>query len=104
MESLIYGITWKNHLKMRKPYLTKRFRKDLAKIIKSNRYKKDDLLKIVDTIANELPLERKHLDHDLTGNFAGHRECHIKPDWLLIYRLEPDRLVLVRTGSHSELF
>ena len=89
---------------MRTPYSTKRFKKDLAKVVKSNRYKKEDLLNIIEKIANNLPLDHRHLDHNLTGNWEGYRECHIKPDWLLIYRLEPNKLILVRTGSHSDLF
>jgi mRNA interferase YafQ len=51
-------------------------------------------------------LPENYKDHPLTGNWVGHRECHIQPDWLLIYRVEDDTLVLVltRTGSHSDLF
>ena len=51
-----------------------------------------------------LPVQNK--DHELTGDWAGHRECHIQPDWLLVYRIEDDVLVLTlsRTGSHSDLF
>ena len=52
------------------------------------------------------PLPEKNRDHDLSGDWVGHRECHILPDWLLIYRIEDDVLVLTlaRTGSHSDLF
>ncbi|HBK53325.1 MAG TPA: type II toxin-antitoxin system mRNA interferase toxin, RelE/StbE family, partial [Syntrophomonas wolfei] len=51
-------------------------------------------------------LPQKYLDHPLTGNYAGHRECHITPDWLLIYKIEKDILILslTRTGTHSDLF
>ena len=54
----------------------------------------------------EKPLPNKNRDHDLSGDWIGHRECHILPDWLLIYRIEDDVLVLTlaRTGSHSDLF
>jgi len=50
--------------------------------------------------------QKKHKDHALTGNLVGHRECHILPNWLLIYRIDGDVLVLTlaRTGSHSDLF
>ena len=50
--------------------------------------------------------QRKNKDHELTGDWVGHRECHIQPDWLLIYRIEDDVLVLTlaRTGTHSDLF
>jgi len=52
-----------------------------------------------------MPLEPQYRDHDLSGNWAGYRDCHIKPDLLLIYRKpDPDTLQLARLGSHSELF
>lgn len=57
-------------------------------------------------LANGESLDPKHKDHPLSGNWVGHRECHISPDWLLIYRYDDDVLVLTltRTGSHSDLF
>ena len=57
-------------------------------------------------MANEKTLLPKNKDHSLTGNYEGFRECHITPDWLLIYRIEENNLVLVllRTGTHSDLF
>ena len=66
-----------------------------------------DLLKdIVTKLANGEPLEERHKDHPLSGDWMGHRECHILPDWLLVYRIEDDVLVLTlsRTGTHSDLF
>lgn len=61
---------------------------------------------VITDLANAVPLPEKHGDHALSGNWAGYRECHILPDWLLIYRLEGDVLVLTltRTGTHSDLF
>ena len=61
---------------------------------------------VVDRLRQGLPLEERHHDHELKGRFAGFRECHIKPDWLLIYLLENEilTLTLVDTGSHSDLF
>ncbi|MBR0411724.1 MAG: type II toxin-antitoxin system YafQ family toxin [Eubacterium sp.] len=61
---------------------------------------------IVDKLRQGIPLEKKHHDHELKGNYAGFRECHIKPDWLLIYLIENDilTLTLVDTGTHSDLF
>lgn len=50
------------------------------------------------------PLEAKFRDHILTGQYKGTRECHIEPDWLLVYELTENELVLVRTGTHSDLF
>ena len=60
---------------------------------------------IIRALAKGEKLAEKHRDHALTGNWIGHRECHITPDWLLIYRIEDDVLVLTlaRTGSHSDL-
>ena len=60
---------------------------------------------VVDTLLAEKPLDAKHRDHALTGNYDGFRECHIQPDWLLIYRADRDALILTatRTGTHSEL-
>lgn len=61
---------------------------------------------IIAKLAQGTPLPASNRDHELTGNYAGHRECHIQPDWLLIYRIESDVLVLTltRTGTHSDLF
>ena len=79
------------------------FKKDLKKLKSSNR-NEDDLLDVIDFLSNEEALDTKYRDHALTGNYVGHRECHLAPDWLLIYRTTETELVLVRTGSHSELF
>jgi len=60
---------------------------------------------VLDTLLEEKTLDEKYRDHALTGNYIGFRECHIQPDWLLIYRVERDELVLIasRTGTHSDL-
>ena len=89
---------------MRAIVQTSQFKQDLKKIKHSGRYKLDDLLAVIDTLACDKTLAKKHKAHDLTGNWQTHKECHIKPDWLLIYQLLDDKLVLVRTGSHSDLF
>lgn len=64
------------------------------------------LEEVVERLAMGEPLPEKNRDHALTGDWVGHRECHVQPDWLLIYRMEGDVLVLTlaRTGSHSDLF
>lgn len=64
------------------------------------------LTDIVTKLANEEPLPAKNRDHALTGNYKGMRECHIQPDWLLVYQVREEELVLalVRTGSHADLF
>ncbi len=80
-----------------------RFKKDLEKLKSSNR-DEDELLAVIEFLANQQPLDAKFLDHPLIGNYVGCRECHIRPDWLLIYQTTEKDLLLVRTGSHSELF
>lgn len=64
-----------------------------------------DLVPVLVALAGDQPLESKHRDHDLSGDWAGYRDCHIKPDLVLIYRKpDADTLRLARLGSHSELF
>ena len=84
---------------------TSQFKKDF-KLAKQRGLNIALLKDIVTKLANGEPLEARHKDHPLSGNWIGHRECHIQPDWLLIYRIEDDILVLTlaRTGSHSDLF
>jgi mRNA interferase YafQ len=55
-------------------------------------------------LVDEKALDSRYKDHRLIGNWANHRECHIEPDWLLIYRIFDNKLYLERTGSHAELF
>lgn len=81
------------------------FKKDFKRI-KKRGYDISRLEKIVELLANEVPLPEQFKDHNLSGNYNGFRECHIAPDWLLIYQVNNNELVLVfsRTGSHSDLF
>ena len=92
---------------MLKVRLTKQFRKDLAKVKKRGLNEKK-LEKLVLMLASEKRLPAKYRDHALrnTQDFRNVRECHIEPDWLLVYRIENDTLTLylIRTGSHSDLF
>ncbi len=83
--------------------ITKQFKKDIKKLKKQ---KKDlgKLKVVIDTISEGLTLNEKYLDHKLIGNFSDARECHLEPDWLLIYEVFEDSIKLRRTGSHSELF
>lgn len=85
--------------------ITGRFKKDFKQ---AKKQKKDieKLLEVIERIANGEKLEAKWKDHALSGNYSGARECHIEPDWLLIYEMFEETLVLslLRTGSHSELF
>lgn len=82
-----------------------RFKKDL-KIIAKRGYDINLLINLIKLLADGLPLPEKHRDHALTGNWLNYRECHITSDWLLIYKIENDILVLTltRTGTHSDLF
>jgi mRNA interferase YafQ len=64
------------------------------------------LLEIIALLANDQPLPQKHRDHALTGNWTGYRECHVTPDWLLVYQKKGNTeliLSLIRIASHSEL-
>lgn len=81
-----------------------RFKKDLKSIKKQNKYNIDELKYVIKKLVNQEKLERKYNDHVLNGEYNGFRECHIRPDWLLIYLREDNGILLSRTGSHSELF
>lgn len=82
-----------------------KIRKDL-RLARKRGLKLDTLGKIVDMLAEKLPLAPKYRDHALTREYASFRECHIEPDWLLVYRQDLDalELFLFRTGTHSDLF
>lgn len=87
-------------------YATK-FKRDYKRVAKGMRKSVlDDLLKpVVFALAKDVPLEPHHRDHELTCNWKGYRDCHLKPDLVLIYRKSGDNLLsLVRLGSHSNLF
>ncbi len=62
------------------------------------------LVAVVDALRNRRGLPARHRDHALVGDWRGYRECHIQPDWLLIYRLDDEAVHLARTGTHSDLF
>ncbi len=88
---------------MRTPVYTNRFEKDLKLMIKRGS-DPESIKSVVRKLIDEIPLERKHRDHLLIGNFKDRRECHIEPDWLLIYRLEGSMILFERTGTHADLF
>ena len=83
---------------------TTQFKKDL-KLAKKQNKDIEKLFAVVELLANGEKLDFKYKDHDLSGNYKGTRECHIEPDWLLVYEYQNDVLVLMlyRLGSHSEL-
>ena len=85
------------------PIYENSFKKDIKRLKKRN--KDTNKLKIViEKLLENQQLEAKYKDHSLTGNWKGYRDCHIEPDWILIYQLTDTHLTLVRTGSHSDLF
>lgn len=63
-----------------------------------------DLEAILTTLIDNQPIPQKYRDHSLIAEYEGYRELHIKPDWLLLYKIEDNTLTLIRTGSHSDLF
>ena len=82
---------------------TTQFRKDRRLCVKRG-YDMMLLNAVVDTLCIPDSLPQGNRDHVLVGNYAGHRECHIAPDWLLIYRVRGNALYLDRTGTHADLF
>jgi len=82
---------------------TTQFKKDFKKIKKRGK-EISKLINVIEILLERKNLDAKYQDHPLSGKFKDHRECHIEPDWLLIYRRTKDELILERTGSHSDLF
>lgn len=82
-----------------------RFQKDLKRVQRRG-YDIELLTEVIKKLANGEKLPSKYRDHDLDGNFSGCRECHIQPDWLLIYEIDDGQLFLylTRTGTHSDVF
>lgn len=83
---------------------TAKFRRDV-KLMRKRGYDVTLLIDILDRLCAGEMLEAKYRDHPLTGNMADQRECHVRPDWLLIYEVAPEALILtaVRTGTHADL-
>lgn len=84
---------------------TGKFKKDY-KLVKKRGYNIQEFVDVVEKLANDEKLEERYHDHELEGNWVGHRELHIRSDWLLIYQKKKNILVLelTRTGTHSDLF
>jgi mRNA interferase YafQ len=88
---------------MLNPNYTNQFEKDLALAKKRN--KDIEKLKVaIKLLINQEKLPRKYKDHNLVGNYVSRKECHLEPDWLLIYKLTTTDIIFERTGSHSDLF
>ena len=90
---------------MLKVKTTGQFGKDFKLMIKQGR-DMEKLRAIMKKLTNQEPLDIRYKDHKLIGNLEGHRECHIEPNWLLVYRIQQSEgtIVFVRTGSHSDIF
>jgi mRNA interferase YafQ len=82
---------------------TKQFRKDLKRMMKSGK-DVNKFREVAEKLIHEVPLERQYQDHKLMGKYKGRRECHLEPDWLLIYFIKEDTVIFVRTGTHADLF
>ncbi len=82
---------------------TGRFRKDFKRMMRRGKLD-EQLSQVVEIIASGESLPAKYRDHNLSGEWADRRECHIEPDWLLIYYVNDNDLILERTGTHSDLF
>jgi mRNA interferase YafQ len=88
---------------MREINRTSNFKRDTKRIFRGA-YDVSELLDVISELQKGNTLAPKFQDHALTGKMKGFRECHIRPDWLLMYRFEKNKIILVRTGSHAELF
>jgi mRNA interferase YafQ len=82
---------------------TRQFKRDVKRMQRQGR-QVEKLKRVLETLVKGEPLADRYRDHVLVGQYKGTRECHIEPDWLLIYELAETEIVLIRTGSHSDLF
>jgi mRNA interferase YafQ len=90
-------------MKVRSVHESPRFLRDIKRI-KKRGLDLSKLRHVVTLLSERQPLPIRYRDHALTGNWIGHRDCHIQPDWVLIYQITDDTLILERTGTHSDLF
>ena len=81
----------------------KKFKKNLDMMIRRGK-NPEKIKEVILLLVSGIPLDIRYKDHALSGNLSGFRDCHIDPDWLMIYRIEADTLYLERTGSHSDIF
>jgi mRNA interferase YafQ len=88
---------------MLKPDYTNLFKKELDLMFRRGKDKRK-VAAVISKLVNQEPLEPKHRDHALKGGYKGRRDCHIEPDWVLIYKIEGDAITFERTGTHSDLF
>ena len=87
--------------------LDKRFKKDIQRDKKSGKFNEDDfneLKQVMTNLINEIELDKKYLDHKLIGDFKGFKECHLQPNWLLIYKIDGQYIKFARLGTHQQIF
>ena len=90
---------------MLKPSYTKQFEKDLKLLIRRGK-DENKIRDVMTRLIRQEPLEARHRDHKLIGNWKGRRDCHVEPDWVMIYKVDEaaSQIVFERTGTHSDLF
>jgi mRNA interferase YafQ len=88
---------------MLKPVYLRSFEREMEKA-KKRGLDMSKIKKIIEDLINEKPLAAKHKNHKLKGDFVGYWECHIEPDWLLVYKKDDKHIYFARTGTHSDLF
>ena len=88
---------------MKEVIQTSQFKKDIKRLKKRGK-NLEKLGAVVRLLAADEPLEEKHRDHALIGRWVGSRDCHVEPDWILIYRNESEALYMERSGSHIDIF
>lgn len=88
---------------MRNVFYSGKFRKDFKLAIKRG-FNMSLIKNVMKDLENGTPLDPKYKEHPLSGDYIGNMECHIQPDWLLVYALEETRVTFIRTGTHSDLF
>ncbi len=85
------------------PIYTTQFEKDLNRMLKRGK-RAEKIKPLIMQLCRNERLDRRFRDHKLSGNYIGRRECHIEPDWLLVYKLTATDIIFERTGSHADLF
>lgn len=91
---------------MLKPAYSRQFKRDLEKMLKQGKQGKqgEKIKTVIRKLLSEDPLELRYKDHKLIGQYKGRRECHIEPNWLLIYKKTSEEIIFERTGTHSDFF
>lgn len=85
------------------PARTSQFKRDYKRC-KKRGYALDELRAVMERLIRQEPLDERHRDHELAGEWRDHRDCHIRSDWILIYRVSGETITFERTGTHSDLF